>query len=744
MTQFTVEAYLKATGAEEFTRAFREANEEMKKTGDSANEASGGIGNFMGGLGKIAGAIGITKLVSAGFDAIKNSVGDAVDRVDTLNRFPKLMEAMGFSSQEAESSVQKLTDGIQGLPTTLDSVVSTAQGIAILTGDLDGATDTTLALNNAFLASGSSSADAERGLTQYVQMLSKGEVDMQSWRTLQETMGVALNDTAKAFGFAGESAQNDLYKALQDGTITFDEFNDKIIELDQGVGGFAERALIGSEGIKTSMQNIKTAITTGIANAIQTVNDAMEANGFGSISDNLDKVKVRVQEAFATMVDNISVFVNFVAENLGMIQILGTAIGILATAFGIYSLSLQWAAIQTAIVTGATTFLASAIAFLTSPITLVVLAIGALIAVLVYFYNTNETVRLVVDTVWNFIQALITTVVSAVVSFVMEIWGVLVSFWAENHTLILSTVETIWNRIKSVIQFVMDYIVPFITISWEAIKGVTSIVWDAIKGIVEIAINLVLGIIKTVMQIIDGDWSGAWETVKSTVSNAWESIKTIVSDAIERVRATITDYVSKFVSAGKDVMQAVADGIVEKINNAISSAKEVINGVIETFKETDWLSVGSNIIAGIGSGISASAGALWDAAKGVLGSFKDNVLGFFGIKSPSRLMADEVGKYIPAGIGMGIEKNEKPMLNAAKSMSESLMSAVNTPTFDIGGQIAQSNGQVNAAISHNMNMGDRKRPMQVNLSIGGRNFNAFVEDVSNNQDTTAQLELAYL
>ena len=743
MSQFTVEAYLKATGAEEFTRAFREANEEMKKTGGSANEASGGIGNFMSGLGKIAGAIGITKLVSAGFDAIKNSVGDAVDRVDTLNRFPKMMEAMGFSSQEAESSVQKLTDGIQGLPTTLDSVVSTAQGIAILTGDLDGATETTLALNNAFLASGSSSADAERGLTQYVQMLSRGEVDMQSWRTLQETMGVALNDTAKAFGFAGESAQTDLYDALQDGTITFDEFNDKIIELDQGVGGFAERALIGSEGIKTSMQNIKTAITTGVANAIQSVNDAMEANGFGSISDNLDKVKVKVQEAFASMVDGITVFVNFVAENLGMIQILGVAIGILATAFGIYSLSLQWAAIQTAIVTGATTFLAGAIAFLTSPITLVVLAIGALIAVLIYFYNTNETVRLVVDTVWNFIQALISTVVSAVVAFVMEVWGMLVSFWNENNELILSVVDKIWNGIKNTIQFVMDYIVPFITSAWEAIKNITSVIWDAIKGVVEVAINLVLGVIKAVMQIIDGDWSGAWETVKTTVSNAWEGIKTIVSDAIERVRTTITDYVSKFISAGKEVMQAVADGIVEKIGAAISSAKEVASGVITAFKETDWLSVGTNIIAGIGSGISSSASALWDAAKGVLGSFKDNVLGFFGIKSPSRLMANEVGKYIPAGIGMGIEKNAKPMLNAAKSMSEDLMGAVQTPTFDIGGQVARSNSQVNAAISHELS-NSGKTPMQVNLNMGGRVYSAFVDDVSTKQNTTAQLELAYL
>src|SRR5699024_4862842 len=152
------------------------------------------------------------------------------------------MQLMGFDAQDSEKAINKLSDGIQGLPTTLDSVASTTQRIAMMTGDLDGAVDTTLALNNAFLASGASTADAERGLEQYVQMLAKGEVDLQSWRTLQETMPIALNETAKAFGFTGKSAQNDLYEALKEGNITFDEFNEKLVELSNETGGFAEVA----------------------------------------------------------------------------------------------------------------------------------------------------------------------------------------------------------------------------------------------------------------------------------------------------------------------------------------------------------------------------------------------------------------------------------------------------------------------------------------------------------------------
>src|SRR5690625_1420676 len=187
-------------------------------------------------VGERATALGVVALAYKGIDMVKQSLDGAIDRYDTLNNFPRVMEQIGFDAETSQKAIDKLSDGIQGLPTTLDSVASTAQNIAIMTGDLDGAVDTTLALNNAFLASGASSADAERGLQQYVQMLSRGEVDLDSWKTLQETMGVALTRTAESFGFAGKSAKMDLYDALKEGHITFDEFNAKLIDLSNETG----------------------------------------------------------------------------------------------------------------------------------------------------------------------------------------------------------------------------------------------------------------------------------------------------------------------------------------------------------------------------------------------------------------------------------------------------------------------------------------------------------------------------
>src|SRR5690625_263550 len=247
-------------------------------------------------VGKLAGALGLVGLAYKGIDMVKNSLDGAIDRYDTLNNFPRVMEQIGFDAQTSEKAINKLSDGIQGLPTRLDEVASTAQSIAIMTGDLDLAVDTTLALNNAFLASGASAQDAQRGLDQYVQMLAKGEVDLQSWRTLQETMPYALRKTAEAFGFTGESATNDFYDALKSGEITMSEFNAKLIELDQAQGGFAETAKTASGGIKTAWTNMKTWIVMGVADVIAAIDDAL--GGVGSIEGVINSLKPVVQGVF--------------------------------------------------------------------------------------------------------------------------------------------------------------------------------------------------------------------------------------------------------------------------------------------------------------------------------------------------------------------------------------------------------------------------------------------------------------
>ena len=277
---FSVEAILSATD--------KNMTSTMKK-------ALGSCQSFGDRVKSIVAGVGITKVIGTSMNVLSSSFDGAINRFDTMQSYPKVMKSLGLEVEQSQKSVAKLNQSVQGLPTSLADVVTTSKSLAAVTGNIDKATDTTIALNHAFLASGSSSEDASRGLQQYSQMLAKGTVDMQSWRTLQETMAPALTKVAKKLGITSGNA-NELYAALQNGTITFDQFNDAMIECDTETGGFADTALEASKGIKTSMTNIKSAVQNLEQGFMSAMNNMLKSKAMGGLVDNLEKIKSKIYD----------------------------------------------------------------------------------------------------------------------------------------------------------------------------------------------------------------------------------------------------------------------------------------------------------------------------------------------------------------------------------------------------------------------------------------------------------------
>ena len=121
----------------------------------------------------------------------------------------------------------------------------------------------------------------------------------------------------------------------------------------------------------------------------------------------------------------------------------------------------------------------------------------------------------------------------------------------------------------------------------------------------------------------------------------------------------------------------ISDGTyVEAVVKGDGKIPQIIQSVISAFGNTDWGSIGRNIISGIANGLASAGGALWDAVKGVLGSFKDNVLAFFGIASPAR-WGIYVGNMIDAGIAGGLERGRNAIADAVRKVQET----VKTPIY---------------------------------------------------------------
>ena len=231
-------------------------------------------------------AVAIGNIISNVFSKVTSTISGAVDsaisRVDILNNYSIVMEGLGYSATDAKNAVSKLSDGIQGLPTTLPGIVTVQKQFVPLLGSLDKATDLTLALNNAVTAGGQGQEVANSALNQWYQMIANGMPDLQSWRIINQAMPAQLDQIAKSL-FGVDATTQDLFEAWagKDGArfqVTTQEVMDMMVKLSKeggdGFASFEQQAHNASKGIATSMANVKTAVVTQLGNVIQKAMDS--------------------------------------------------------------------------------------------------------------------------------------------------------------------------------------------------------------------------------------------------------------------------------------------------------------------------------------------------------------------------------------------------------------------------------------------------------------------------------------
>lgn len=259
-----------------------------KTTGRKAgqNIGSGLSAGFAAKAGAVAGIA--SQVFGKVASVVTGSLNSAISRADQMNNFPKVMKNLGYSADDAAASVKKISSALDGLPTTSSAMTGMVQQLAPLTSNLDEATNISLAFNNAMLAGGASTMEQQNALTQYTQMLSAGKVDMQAWRSIQAAMPGQLNQVAEAMLGAGKNG-NDLYEAMKNGSVSFDDFNKKIMELNKNGFGqyasFAQQAKDATQGIGTAMENVQNRVAKAVQKVIDAVgveNIAGAINGFSS------------------------------------------------------------------------------------------------------------------------------------------------------------------------------------------------------------------------------------------------------------------------------------------------------------------------------------------------------------------------------------------------------------------------------------------------------------------------------
>lgn len=221
--------------------------------------------------GKLLGAAvgsAVTASFSAAIGIATSNMDGAISRMDTLNNFPKVMSNLNISQEESQAAIDKMSDKLTGLPTTLDDAALAVQRFTSKNQDVAESTDMFLALNNALLAGGASTDIQATALEQMSQAYAKGKPDMLEWRTLMTAMPAQLTQVAQAMG--GISA-DELGEGLRNGTISMDDFMHKLMEMNEtGVDGFQsleEQARNSTAGLGTQIETLKTSVVKVMADA---------------------------------------------------------------------------------------------------------------------------------------------------------------------------------------------------------------------------------------------------------------------------------------------------------------------------------------------------------------------------------------------------------------------------------------------------------------------------------------------
>ena len=329
-----------------------------KVQGGLANAINGELKSAnLAGMGKAAGgslmdgfasgaSIGIwSSVASKAIGAVTDSLGSAASRVDTLNNYPKIMESLGVAGDEAQASMRKMSTSLDNVPTKLDDMANTVQGIYAATmkygTGLDTVTDAGLALNSMLLAGGQSTAVVNSAMEQFRQMVAKGKPDLQDWRALISAAPGQMDQLSKAM-LGATATTDDLYAALgggkegdyegpfEWGSLSMGEFVERFAGLREQFEGAAQDA---QGGIGTAFSNMQNAVTKGVANVLDAFGQERIAGAMGDVKSMINGVFGRsdadslrafatevapmASEAWEAMVSRIGSFADAVAPSVG-------------------------------------------------------------------------------------------------------------------------------------------------------------------------------------------------------------------------------------------------------------------------------------------------------------------------------------------------------------------------------------------------------------------------------------------
>lgn len=443
-------------------KEIEKSNDNIEKSADTTSKKSNTAFNSIAKVGLAAVA---TAAVAVGV-AITKNIGNAIERIDTLVAFPRVLQALGSTAEEAETATKTLSDRLRGLPTSLQAGASGVQALVTAGLGVPKATDAFLALNNALLVSGGGTAQAEAAMLQLQQALSRGRIEGQEWNTIAASMPTVLQALGNETGKTKDELR-EMFRQDPQGLI------DNIIRLNKdGGGGLAsldDQARQATGGIGTAFENMNNSITRGIEGIVRSIGDGGTdqeklISGQQKISDAISSVG----NAFGKALGQVGPFINFIMRNQGVFGAFASAISAVVAAITLLYTGIKLVTIAQGIWNAVT------MAF---PGAWIALAIVGIVAAIMYLWNNVDGFRHFFIGAWEMIK-----------DAAMGVWD-----WVKNN----------WPLILGFITGPIGWAVTAVIKNFDKIKDAAQSVWSWIKNafgtIGEIGASIVKGAVNSVL-----------------------------------------------------------------------------------------------------------------------------------------------------------------------------------------------------------------------------------------------------
>lgn len=215
------------------------------------------------------------------------------------------------------------------------------------------------------------------------------------------------------------------------------------------------------------------------------------------------------------------------------------------------------------------------------------------------------------------------------------------------------------NIAVTLLNAIIEQLPTILNAGVQAIIALINGISAALPQLIPAASNAISTFIQSLFSNLPQILSAGIQLIVSLVQGIINNLPQLISAAGQAIGQFVSGIITnlpQIIQSGFEIITNLVTGLINNIPAIIGAVANIVGQMINAFLNTDWISVGVNIVTGIISGLWSMAGSLVGAMIDMAKSAFDGILGFFGIKSPSRLMRDRVGKYIPQGVAVGAEK----------------------------------------------------------------------------------------